>query len=55
MNKHLDSLHPYPFEKLNGLVADVTPPDVDVVCEPAAIRVDIIPTRSERTPNSRRT
>lgn len=27
MNKHLDSLHPYPFEKLNGLVADVTPPE----------------------------
>ena len=27
MNKYLDSLHPYPFEKLNGLVADVTTPE----------------------------
>ena len=26
MNRHLDKLHPYPFEKLNKLKAGVTPP-----------------------------
>ena len=27
MNKHLNSLHPYPFERISALVKDVTPPE----------------------------